>query len=329
VTHALHLTTLDDPWPADGWRAQFARMWPAYEAWFLKEGDRARPPYAVAARRLREHMPELVPVWDELVELAGGGDRAARMLALWRPTPFMAACSQAVHVAGEPVLVRNYDWAPERFEAVVVRSAWTGRHVLGTSDCLWGLLDGVNDAGLAVSLTFGGRRVVGDGFGVPLLVRYLLETCTDVAEAVEAIRRVPVNLAHNLTLVDAAGEYCTAWVAPDRPLVLADRAVATNHQDTIEWPEHAAMTRTGERERHLQALLDDPATDAEALADAFLAPPLLARDYARGFGTLYTAVLRPSTGVVEYRWPGTTWRQSLDVFDRAPRVQPIGPALAA
>ena len=27
------------------------------------------------------------------------------------------------------------------------------------------------DAGLAVSLTFGGRRVVGDGFGVPLILR--------------------------------------------------------------------------------------------------------------------------------------------------------------
>ena len=51
--------------------------------------------------------------------------------------------------------------------------------MLGMSDCLWGLLDGVNDAGLAVSLTFGGRRDVGDGFAIPLVVRYLLETCDD------------------------------------------------------------------------------------------------------------------------------------------------------
>ena len=29
-------------------------------------------------------------------------------------------------------------------------------------DCLWGLLDGVNDAGPAVSLTFGGRSQVGE-----------------------------------------------------------------------------------------------------------------------------------------------------------------------
>ena len=61
------------------------------------------------------------------------------------------------------------------------------------SDCLWGLLDGMNDAGLAVSLTFGGRRVLGDGFGIPIVVRYLLETCDDVAEAREALARLPFS----------------------------------------------------------------------------------------------------------------------------------------
>ena len=57
------------------------------------------------------------------------------------------------------------------------------------SDCLWGLLDGVNDAGLAVSLTFGGRRDVGDGFGIPIVVRYLLEVCSDVSRRARRSRR--------------------------------------------------------------------------------------------------------------------------------------------
>jgi len=38
---------------------------------------------------------------------------------------------------------------------------------MGMSDCLWGLLDGVNGDGLCASLTFGGRRIVGVGFGIP------------------------------------------------------------------------------------------------------------------------------------------------------------------
>ncbi len=35
-----------------------------------------------------------------------------------------------------------------------------------------GLLDGVNDTGLAVSLTFGGRSQVGEGFGILYTAEY-------------------------------------------------------------------------------------------------------------------------------------------------------------
>ena len=75
----------------------------------------------------------------------------------WNPPPFLTGCSQAVVPDGGPALIRNYDWDYRLFNGVVARTAYAGRRVLGTLDCLWGLLDGVNDAGLAVSLTFGGR----------------------------------------------------------------------------------------------------------------------------------------------------------------------------
>ncbi len=48
---------------------------------------------------------------------------------------------------------------------------------------LWGLLDGMNDAGLAISLTRGGRSVYGRGFAILILVRYLLKTCDTVDAA--------------------------------------------------------------------------------------------------------------------------------------------------
>jgi predicted choloylglycine hydrolase len=65
------------------------------------------------------------------------------------------------------------------------------------SDCVWGALDGMNAAGLAVSLNFGGRRVEGPGFGVILIVRYILETCRNAVEALAVLRRVPVHLSYN------------------------------------------------------------------------------------------------------------------------------------
>ena len=102
------------------WQAVFEEKWPHYKTWFLREGEAARPSYATSVRMLRAHMPELVPAYERVVELAGGGDLAARMLSLYKPPPYLAACSQGVWTRdGAPLLVRNYDYAPSRFEGVV------------------------------------------------------------------------------------------------------------------------------------------------------------------------------------------------------------------
>ena len=115
----------------------------------------------------------------------------------------------AVLTAPEPALARNYDYSPDLFECVVYSSAFTGRRVNGTSDCLWGLLDGISDAGLAMSLAFGGRRGAGEGFAIPLVVRYLLETADTADDAIRRLHGLPVNMTYNLTMVDAQ--------APRRP----------------------------------------------------------------------------------------------------------------
>jgi predicted choloylglycine hydrolase len=293
----------------------FAEHWPAYRAWFLREGEAARPSYADSVRLLDAHMPELSSLYRRLCELAGGGDLAARMLAMVEPPPYLAACSQGVWSRpGELALVRNYDYRPDRLEGVLWWTAWTGRRVIGMSDSLWGLLDGMNDHGLAVSLTFGGRRALGTGFGIPLVVRYLLETCATVGEASIALARLPYHLAHNLTMLDASGAFATAYLAPDRPAVIRPIAIATNHQDVVDWPEYTTATRSHEREGLIARLLDDPALDRARFASAFLAPPLRDSVGLGHFGTLYTAAFFPLEGRVEYRWPGSTWHQSFDRF---------------
>ena len=101
----------------------------------------------------------------------------------------------------------------DRWDAVQLATNWTGRRVIGMSDSLWGLLDGMNDDGLAVSLAFGGRKVVGVGFGMPLILRYVLETCCTVDEGVAALLRIPSHMSYNVTLVDAQGAYQTVYVA--------------------------------------------------------------------------------------------------------------------
>ena len=297
--------------PGARWQALFDAVWPAYRAWYLRDGDAARPDLATAEARLRRHMPELVPTWQRLVELAGGDEVAARMLTLWNPPRFLPGCSQVALSSPEPALLRNYDYGLELFEQVHSSTRYEERRVIGTSDCLWGLLDGMNDDGLAVSLAFGGRPGSGDGFAAPLVVRYLLEVAGDVAEAVRRLETIPVSMYYNLTMVDASGSAVTAYVGPDmRPEVSYD-PVATNHRGrTPEFPDHARRFRSVERQDVLTSAVERGAGVEEA-AQAMLGPGVLSHDYDNAFGTLYTAVYRPLRGEVEYRWPGRSWVRDL------------------
>ena len=97
---------------------------------------RSRPSLEAARRMLALHMPEMVPTWARLTELADGDETIARMLTLWDPPAFLSGCSQAVLDGDTPVLARNYDYRPDLCERVVYSSALTGRRVLGISDCL-------------------------------------------------------------------------------------------------------------------------------------------------------------------------------------------------
>jgi predicted choloylglycine hydrolase len=318
----LEFEALEERRPGEQWRARFEAMWPAYRSWYLQDGRTERPDRATCERALADHMPELVPMYERLVELAGGDALAARLLSLYRPPGFVVGCSQGAWTrAGGPALVRNYDYPVDRLEGIVYLTEWSDRRVIGMSDCLWGLLDGLNDAGLAISLTFGGRRDVGDGFAIPLVVRYVLETCDTVAEARAALARIPVHAPQNLTLLDRSGEYLTAYVGPGRPAEFVSTAATTNHQGKVEWPEYAQAIRTVERERCVLSLLDEPELTRERFVESFLEPPLHNTSYAQGFGTIYTAAYFPAEGRVEYRWPGVVWNQSFDRFEPSSHTQ--------
>ena len=308
VPLALRVFGEDEPGPEIAGHLRGA--WPGFRRWWHGGAD-ARPSAAEARARLQEHMPELVPAWQQLAGMLGDDPDAAAALALWNPPPFLTGCSQAAVLPGGPALIRNYDWDYRLFDAVVARTAYGGRQVLGMLDCLWGLLDGVNDAGLAVSLTFGGRPQVGEGFGIPLVIRYVLEVCGTADEAVRVLRRVPVHMSYNVTVLDRRGQWGTVYLAPDRPPRVTGRSVATNHQGSVEWAPYTTAIRSVEREQRLEELLARGA-GVSGLIEACLRPPVYATRFHHGFGTLYTAEYRSADGIVRYHWPQRSWEQSLD-----------------
>jgi len=301
--------------PGPRWQALFEATWPAYRRWYLSEGPEARPSLTEAASALARFMPELLPTWARLSQQTGFADLATTMLTQWRLPAFApAACSQVVVLDPEPTLLRNYDYHPDLLECVSISTEYL-QPVIGTGDCLWGLLDGMNGAGLAVSLTFGGDRRTGAGFAIPLVLRYLLEVCRDVAEAREALSGLPVSMSYNLTMVDRAGNCLTAHVGPDRRAEFRSRPVATNHRwDQPVDPDHAVRYRSVERLDTLRRLLDRRAAP-ESVGDELLRTPLRSVDYDGGFGTLYTAVYRPAEPRLEYRWPTTAWSRDFGSTD--------------
>ena len=117
-------------------------------------------------------------------------------------------------------------------------------------------------------------------------------------------------MSYNVTALDRSDRWATVYVAPDRPAVVTDRAVTTNHQGRVEWAPYAAAIRSVERAQQLEELLAR-GTDVSGIVAACLRSPLYATRFHEGFETLYTAEYRPIHGVARYHWPDRTWEHSL------------------
>lgn len=296
---------------SDGrWAAHVRPGLAGMREWLSEDGR--TPEGAARARALFEtHLPELVPTLDRLADQLDR-DRAETLLTMAASRPlFFPGCTQ---IGGPGTLLRNYDFAPEYCEGTIVSSRFL-RPVIGTQEMGWGLLDGMNDAGLAVSLTFGGRFVHGEGFGIPIVLRYLLETCSTVAEAVARLRTIPVTIPQNLTLVDP-DRVVTVHLGPDIPATETSDSCATNHQHLPVSDEQERATRTEQRLATVRATGVDVA--------AMLRPPLYQDGYDEWLGTIYTAYYRPTAGRVTYHWPGESWEQSFAGFSPGTRTVTLG-----
>ncbi len=327
----VQLKLIHEPKPGERWQRFWHRVWPLYKNWFLGEGVEARAGYTTSRSMLEEHMPELLPTYERLCELAGGGDVEARFLSMWNPPPYMAGCSQAAWVRGNPTLIRNYDYDPRFFDGRMRYTEWL-KPVIGIQDSAWGILDGMNADGLGAALAFGGRKVSGEGFGIPLIVRYVLETCSTVPEAVEALKRIPSYMSYNVLLLDKSGRYAVVYLNPDRPAKVVERPVCTNHQEQVEWDEYAAFTQTVYRREYLEECLLDENIDRAQLMKRFLRPPLYHQQYLRGFGTLYSVSYDLGQGRFKVFWPGKQVEGSFKKFEehlvQVTLLRPVGRYMA-
>jgi len=309
------------------WRAVFDEYWPAYESWYRrkKAGDVSPGALKQGYRQLATIMPEMLPLYESFLEACNDSPVAAQFLTGYQPPAYLVSCSQAVLLDEEPLLMRNYDLSPDLSENLLTQSNWLGQDIIGSNECLWGLDDGMNASGLAASLTFGGSRQVGRGFGIPFIMRYLLQTCENVRQAIGVLQRVPSHMAYNVTLVDKRGDFATVMVAPGKDALVTRERCTTNHQSRVTWPEQAAFSNTLERKRFLDELLAQDKMSESELRKAFLAAPLRSANFRQNFGTVYTAVFKPSSATMSYHWPDEpAWRHGLADFEASERTVNLG-----
>ena len=308
-SYQLRVRSIIESQPGEKLAPVFEAYWPSYRRWMRRSPN---VPADACVERLQESMPELMPTFETLLEACGSSDEAARFLTLYDPPQLVRACSQLIIDDDGPVLVRTYDHSPRLFDGLLLRSDW-GCRSMAVTDCLWGALDGVNDRGLCVALAFGGRNVVGHGFGAQLVTRYILETCETVSEAHDTLVRVPLFMPYTFVLADSSGDFATIFTGPDRPVRLVKRRASTNLQSLGDWPAYQAQTQSIERLRGVEALLAKQPRTGEVV-EAFLRPPVWRNDYRKAAGTLYVSVYRPRAGALTMHWPGRSQDFTLDDF---------------
>ena len=311
----------DDP-TGGNLQSAFGLRWPAYAKWYTSGVDnRERPSAELCRAQLLAHMPELLPSYDHLIHrlspYISDAHLLPKLLSLYNAPAFVAGCTQAVWQRDEQTaLIRNYDFPHQLWDAMLLHSNWNGTRVMAMTDCLWGVLDGINEHGLTVSLSFGGQLAVSDGFGVTLILRYILEFCQTTAEACAVLQRIPVSMAYNIVVMDRLGHHRVVFIGPDKKAEITELVSTANHQpDAQIETDMDILSDSRVRDRFLQSRLSDPRQTLDHLQQLFLSSPLYrsSKD-AKGWGTIYTSRYQPHQGSVSIIWPHQQMTQSFDHF---------------
>lgn len=311
--------------PGAAWLARFAAGRSETEAWYRGTG-RGDPPTAhECAQALRTYMPELLAPYERVCALVGDDELAHQILSQYRPPPLPYGCTQAIWLGDDgPALVRNYDYPLDVVSDHFESTSWFGREVIAKGQRPWGgCLDGINADGLVASVTYGGSPAQGLGFSVILILRYLLEACTRVPEAVDALCRIPVALSQNVTLLDKSGVYATVFLDPGRAPEISRIAACANHQGPMSSRDSSRLaTRSVQRQLTALRALEDPNATLTKVVATFLTAPLYSRDAASP--TVYSAVYRPAELRVDYLWPGRLMTQRIGGFEPAEYIHDYG-----
>jgi predicted choloylglycine hydrolase len=143
------------------------------------------------------------------------------------------------------VFGRNSDFAvsiEDQYESAFYNLE-SGYSFIGNSTAMVQMEDGVNEHGLATGLTLVNMEVTKPGLNAGILVRYLLEKCKTVTEALEHLAKLPMASAQTLTIVDKTGDVVVVECNREKTTIIRPRSnenfiVATNHYISSEMQQY-------------------------------------------------------------------------------------------
>ena len=168
--------------------------------------------YALSCLPIYERFyPEIT---EEIQGLADGQNCDVRILQAvlfsMYSMPPACNCSCFAFTTGQEILLgRNSDFLTEieKLNMNVIYRLTDGAYSFnGNTTAFVEVEDGVNEQGLAVGLTSVYPVQRKPGFNAGLLLRYLLEKCKNVSEAISCLHQLPIASAQTLTLADTSGE---------------------------------------------------------------------------------------------------------------------------
>lgn len=228
---------------------------------------------------------------------------------------------------GHILLARNYEFGVEEEDFHVYRIAPKGKYThIGGSLLEFGRSEGMNECGLAISMSSCGfpvsnlpemRASAIRGLNFYVVLRSLLENCSNVREAIEKIQEMPVG--YNINLVMADKEQNIALVETMNGEMAVQRSSstekatflsATNHIviDSFKDRESMAMRNSLVRYESIQNFIKNSGKISEEQIKTFLLAKypegMTAWYYKDWFGTVKSVVMDVNEGRFSICWGG-------------------------
>lgn len=217
--------------------------------------------------------------------------KAALLAGYGTPEIQGMGCSSVIN---NKMLVRNYDFSPELYDArFVLTQPNEGYASAGHSLHAIGRTEGVNEKGLAVALHFVNNNESRNGLTASSVIRILLDTCKNTADAVNLIKQLPHAWSYNFSIGDSCGHTVVVEESPYDIKVRENKEMlfCTNHFQNDDMSGLNRIYIDHSRER-LNYLINRHFSNASAkeVFNVFhdVATPLYNGAYSEFFGTLHT-----------------------------------------